>query len=77
MANTINVINRSNRSVNVGFFKNVAAYSPSFESEKSIELQPGENQSVELDNGWEGRVQKLTGASNDPATWAEIHFNAF
>jgi hypothetical protein len=77
MANTINVINRSDRPAKFGFFKNVAAYGPSFEAEKTIELQPSQSQSVQLDNGWEGRVQKWTGASNDPATWAEIHFNAW
>ncbi len=77
MANSINVINCSYKSAKFGFFKNVAAYTPSFEPEKTIELQPGQSQSVELDNGWEGRVQKLTGAPHDPATWAETHFNAF
>jgi hypothetical protein len=29
-----------------------------------------------LDYGWEGRVQKLSGAPADPATWAEIKFDA-
>jgi hypothetical protein len=75
--NTINVINLSDKSAKFGFFKNIAAYTPSFKAEKTIELQSGENHSIELDHGWEGRVQKLTGASNDPATWAEIHFNGF
>jgi hypothetical protein len=77
MANSVNVTNHSNQPAKFGFFKNVAAYSPSFEAEKIIDLQPGQSQSVVLDNGWEGRVQKLSGAPNDPATWAEIHFNAF
>jgi hypothetical protein len=77
MANTINVTNRSDKQAKFGFFKNVAAFGPSFEAEKVIELQPGQSESVELENGWEGRVQKLSGSPNDPATWAEIHFNAF
>lgn len=29
-----------------------------------------------MDNGWEGRVQKLSGVPADPATWAEIKFDA-
>ncbi|CAF1450061.1 unnamed protein product [Adineta ricciae] len=43
----------------------------------TIDISAGENQLVELDHRWEDRIQKLTSAPNDPATWAEIHFNAF
>ncbi|CAM4982881.1 unnamed protein product [Rotaria socialis] len=46
-------------------------------TEKTILLRRNQSLSVRLDNGWEGRVQRITGASNDPATWAEVHFNAW
>ncbi|CAF1303862.1 unnamed protein product [Adineta ricciae] len=77
MTNTINIINRTDRSTKLGFFPNLGPYQPSFNAERTIDIAAGENQLVELDHGWEGRIQKLTGAPNDPATWAEIHFNAF
>ena len=55
---------------------NVGPYQPSFQPEQTINVSPGSSQVVSLDGGWEGRVQKLTGAAADPATWAEIHFDA-
>ena len=77
MVNTINVINRSGKTVKFGFFRNHAAFRSSFVAEKTVLLRRNQSLSVRLDNGWEGRVQSLTGASNDPATWAEVHFNAW
>ncbi|CAF4640284.1 unnamed protein product, partial [Rotaria sp. Silwood2] len=77
MSNSINVINRSPKTIRIGFFKNRGPYQPSFDAEKIVEVQPHGNQSVILEHGWEGRIQKLSGAANDPATWAEIHFNAW
>jgi hypothetical protein len=75
--NTINVSNRGSHSISVGFFKNVGPSQPSFVAEKTITVSSGETQSVSLKHGWEGRLQKLTGTPTDPATWAEIHFNAW
>ncbi|CAF0939253.1 unnamed protein product, partial [Didymodactylos carnosus] len=48
-----------------------------FTAEKTITVLPGQSKTVEFVAGWEGRAQKLTGASNEPATWAEFHFNAW
>ena len=31
---------------------------------------------VTLPHGWQGRVQKLSGSPSDPASWAEIKFDA-
>lgn len=58
-------------------FKNLGALQPSFMPEKTVMVAPGATQTVSLTHGWEGRLQKLTGAPADPATWAEIHFNAW
>ncbi|UJR17008.1 hypothetical protein I4U23_003906 [Adineta vaga] len=77
MVNKISVINRSGRTVKVGFFRNHGPLRPSFRAEKIIFVRRNRCRSVTLDYGWEGRVQKLNGASNDPATWSEIHFNAW
>ncbi|CAF3612941.1 unnamed protein product [Rotaria sp. Silwood1] len=77
MSNSVKIINRSAKPAKIGFFKNRGPYQPSFDAEKVIEVGPHESQSVILENGWEGRIQKLSGAANDPATWAEIHFNAW
>ncbi|CAF3813101.1 unnamed protein product [Rotaria sp. Silwood1] len=76
-SNTINVSNRGSQPISVGFFKNTGANQPSFVAEKAINISPGETLSASLAHGWEGRLQKLTGAPHDPATWAEIHFNAW
>ncbi|CAF3066339.1 unnamed protein product, partial [Rotaria sp. Silwood2] len=75
--NIINIINRGSQSIKVGFFKNLGSYQPSFVAEKVVTILPGATVTVSLANGWEGRLQKLTGAPADPATWAEIHFNAW
>ncbi|CAF2504888.1 unnamed protein product [Rotaria sp. Silwood2] len=77
MSNSVNVINRSSKPTRIGFFKNRGPYQPSFDAEKVIELKPHTSQLVKLEQGWEGRIQKLSGAAKDPATWAEIHFNAW
>jgi hypothetical protein len=42
----------------------------------NLHSNPNE-QSISLDYGWEGRLQKLSGAPADPATWAEIHFDGY
>ncbi|CAF4199774.1 unnamed protein product [Rotaria sordida] len=75
--NIINVSNRGSQTIQVGFFKNLGPYQPSFVAEKIVIVPPGATQTVSLRQGWEGRLQKLTGAPADPATWAEIHFNAW
>ena len=74
--NTIKVINKRSRSIYVGFFKNLGPYQPSFQSERTIYVRRRSSKIVTLANGWEGRVQKLSGAPADPATWAEIKFDA-
>ncbi|CAF3319507.1 unnamed protein product [Rotaria sp. Silwood2] len=75
--NRINVSNRGSHPISVGFFQNTGANQPSFVAEKTINISPGGTVSVSLAYGWEDRLQKLTGAPPDPATWAEIHFNAW
>ena len=60
----------------IALFKNVGDYQPSFHAERTIHISPGASQMVTLNYGWEGRVQKLSGAPADPATWAEIKFDA-
>lgn len=75
-ANTINVINKGSKSIRVGFFKNIGPYQPSFKAERTINVAPGSSLAVQLSRAWEGRVQKLTGLPSDPATWAEINFDA-
>ncbi|CAF1100135.1 unnamed protein product [Rotaria sordida] len=75
--NIINILNRGSQTIKVGFFKNLGSFQPSFVAEKIVIISPGATQTVSLAQGWEGRLQKLTGAPADPATWAEIHFNAW
>ncbi|CAF3949317.1 unnamed protein product [Rotaria sp. Silwood1] len=75
--NIINISNRGSQLIKVGFFKNLGPYQPSFVAEKVVFISPGATQAISLAQGWEGRLQKLTGAPADPATWAEIHFNAW
>ncbi|CAM4847926.1 unnamed protein product, partial [Rotaria magnacalcarata] len=77
MSNSIKVINRANKRIQIGFFKNRGPCQPSFDAEQTIEVEPNASKSVELAHEWEGRVQKVSGATTDPATWAEIHFNAW
>lgn len=77
-ANTVTIKNSGNHAVNVGFFKNLGDYQPSFSAERTILVNGREgSQTVTLDHGWEGRVQKVTGAPADPATWVEFRFNAW
>ncbi|CAF1020219.1 unnamed protein product [Adineta steineri] len=75
-ANWINVRNRGNTMIHVGFFKNLGDYQPSFQAEKTMDIVPGAAQTVDLVYDWEGQIQKFGGAANDPATWAEIKFDA-
>lgn len=74
--NTINVINKGSKSITVGFFKNIGPYQPSFKPERTIKVAPRSSNKVKLGYAWEGRIQKLTGSPSDPATWAEINFDA-
>jgi hypothetical protein len=74
--NSITVRNRGSRTLKAAFFKNRGDYQPSFQPERTIALAPGASQTVTVPHGWEGRVQKLSGSPSDPATWAEIKFDA-
>ena len=71
------MINRGSSSIRVEFFKKQGPYQPSFQPVQTVYVAPGRSQAVQLSYGWEGRVQKVTGAPADPATWAEIHFDAY
>jgi hypothetical protein len=70
------VTNKGSKSIKVGFFKNRGDFQPSFKADQTIDLAPKGHKTINLAGGWEGRVQKLSGAPADPATWAEIKFDA-
>lgn len=60
------------------FYGDVAAFQPQFgDAYKSITLQPGTYQTVTLPNNFSGRVQKMTGHVDEPATWAEVTFSGW
>lgn len=60
------------------FFANAGPYQPNLsEAYKSVTLQPGSNEVVQLPHAWSGRVQKMTGAIDSDATWCELTFNGW
>ncbi|CAF4012367.1 unnamed protein product, partial [Rotaria sordida] len=66
--NILNILKRGSQTIQVGLFKNLGPYQPSFVAEKIVIIPPDATQTVSLAQGWEGRLQKLTGAPADPAT---------
>ncbi|CAF0794217.1 unnamed protein product [Didymodactylos carnosus] len=77
-ANTVTIKNSGGQAINVGFFKNLGDNQPSFVAERNIRVDGrGGSQTIAPGRKWEGRVQKITGAPADPATWVEFHFNAW
>ncbi len=60
------------------FFANAGPYQPNLsEAYKSVTLQSGKSETVQLPHGWSGRVQKMTGAIDSDATWSELTFDGW
>jgi hypothetical protein len=76
--NAISIVWHGDKAQTFNFYSDVAAFEPQFgDAFKSVTLQPGTYQTVALPAGFSGRVQKMTGRVDEPATWAEVTFNGY
>ncbi len=75
--NTINLINTTDKPMEVAFFRNFAPYEPNhIYADGIFTLQPGEKLDVSMPDEWQGRVQKWNGTTQNFANWAEINFES-
>ncbi|RYF52414.1 MAG: hypothetical protein EOO38_00315 [Cytophagaceae bacterium] len=76
--NAVAVAWHGNAEMTFSFFANAGPYQPNLsEAYKSVTLKPGASETVQLPAGWSGRVQKMTGAIDSDATWAEFTFGGW
>ncbi|RYF12788.1 MAG: hypothetical protein EOO40_00345 [Deltaproteobacteria bacterium] len=76
--NAMAIVWRGTTPMTFNFYADVAAFQPQFgDAFKTVTLQPNSYQTVTLPQGFSGRLQKMTGRVEEPATWAEVTFNGW
>lgn len=68
--------NTDSETAKIGLFENFASgMNPNITGPAATyTLQAGESITLSVPESWQGRAQKLTGAADDPATWAELNY---
>lgn len=68
--------NTDSETAKIGLFENFApGMNPNITGPAATyTLQAGESITLSVPESWQGRAQKLTGAADDPATWAELNY---
>ncbi|RYE91811.1 MAG: hypothetical protein EOO77_47675, partial [Oxalobacteraceae bacterium] len=76
--NTIRLANRGPKPENFAFFANAGPFQPDLGAPyATFALSRGGVKKVLLPKAWSGRLQKLSGTSDDAATWGEFAFDGY
>lgn len=68
--------NTDNEAATIGLFENFApGMNPNITGPAAtFTVQAGDSLTLSMPESWQGRAQKLGGAADDPATWAELNY---